>query len=32
MGKRIVANARKAFGAAPPRWPAAIHVLPPPRN
>ncbi len=32
MGKRIVANARKAFGAPPPRWPAAIHVLPPPRN
>jgi hypothetical protein len=32
MGKRIVANARKAFGAPPPRWPAAIHVLPAPRN
>ena len=32
MGKRIVANARKAFGDPPPRWPAAIHVLPPPRN
>lgn len=32
MGKRIVANARNAFGAPPPRWPAAIHVLPPPRN
>ena len=32
MGKRIVANARKAFGVPPPRWPAAIHVLPPPRN
>lgn len=32
MGKRIVSNARMAFGAPPPRWPAAIHVLPPPRN
>jgi hypothetical protein len=30
MGKRIVANARNAFGAPPPRWPAAIHVLPAP--
>ncbi|HJT92424.1 MAG TPA: hypothetical protein VJ777_10830 [Mycobacterium sp.] len=28
MGKRIVANARKAFGNPPPRWPAALHVLP----
>jgi hypothetical protein len=32
MGKRIVSNARKAFGAPPPRWPAVIHVLPAPRN
>jgi hypothetical protein len=32
MGKRIVANARNAFGAPPPRWPAAIHVLPAPRD
>ena len=32
MGKRIVANARNAFGDPPPRWPAAIHVLPAPRN
>jgi hypothetical protein len=32
MGKRIVANARKAFGDPPPRWPAALHVLPTPRN
>ena len=32
MGKRIVANARKAFGTPPPRWPAALHVLPAPRN
>jgi hypothetical protein len=30
MGKRIVTNARKAFGAPPPRWPASLHVLPPP--
>ena len=32
MGKRIVTNARNAFGDPPPRWPAAIHVLPAPRN
>jgi hypothetical protein len=32
MGKRIVANARKAFGSPPPRWPASLHVLPAPRN
>jgi hypothetical protein len=32
MGRRIVANARKAFGPPPPRWPAALHVLPAPRN
>ncbi|KUI04390.1 hypothetical protein [Mycobacterium sp. IS-3022] len=32
MGKRIVANARKAFGSPPPRWPAALHVLPAPRG
>jgi hypothetical protein len=32
MGKRIVANARKAFGTPPPRWPSALHVLPAPRN
>ena len=30
MGKRIVANARRAFGSPPPRWPAALHVLPTP--
>lgn len=30
MGKRIVANARKAFGSPPPRWPAALIVLPAP--
>lgn len=28
MGKRIVNNARKAFGTPPSRWPAALHVLP----
>jgi hypothetical protein len=32
MGKRIVANARKAFGNPPPRWPATLHVLPAPPN
>lgn len=32
MGKRIVSNARKAFGTPPSRWPATIHVLPPPRD
>jgi hypothetical protein len=32
MGKRIVANARAAFGAAPPRWPTILHVLPAPRD
>lgn len=28
MGKRIVANAREAFGEPPARWPATVHVLP----
>src|SRR5882757_31462 len=28
MGKKIVANARKAFGNPPPRWPSTLHVLP----
>jgi hypothetical protein len=28
MGKKIVANARKAFGPAPARWPGALRVLP----
>jgi hypothetical protein len=32
MGKRIVENARQAFGPPPPRWPAALHVLPAPRD
>jgi len=30
MGKKIVANARKAFGNPPPRWPTSLHVLPAP--
>ncbi|MGV0795206.1 hypothetical protein [Mycolicibacterium sp. XJ1819] len=30
IGKRIVANARGAFGSPPARWPAALHVLPAP--
>jgi hypothetical protein len=32
MGKRIIANARNAFGNPPPRWPARLHVLPGPQN
>ncbi|MBJ7338038.1 hypothetical protein [Mycolicibacterium sp.] len=28
MGKKIVSNAREAFGSAPGRWPATLHVLP----
>jgi hypothetical protein len=31
IGKKIIANARKAFGSPPTRWPAALHVLPSPR-
>jgi hypothetical protein len=27
-GKKIVNNARQAFGAPPTRWPAALRVLP----
>jgi hypothetical protein len=30
MGKKMVANARAAFGNPPPRWPASLHVLPAP--
>ncbi|TRW79298.1 hypothetical protein FK535_22515 [Mycolicibacterium sp. 018/SC-01/001] len=30
MGRKIVANAREAFGAPPPRWPSALHLLPAP--
>lgn len=32
MGKKIVANARQAFGTPPTRWPATLHVLPAPRD
>jgi len=28
IGKRIVQNARAAFGPAPARWPVTLHVLP----
>ena len=28
MGKRIVENARAAFGAAPARWTTTLRVLP----
>ena len=28
MGKRIIDNARTAFGPAPARWPGALRVLP----
>ena len=28
MGKKIVQNARVAFGPAPARWPVTLHVLP----
>ena len=28
VGKKIVRNAREAFGAAPPRWPGTLHLLP----
>lgn len=29
IGRRIVRNARKAFGVPPARWPVTLHVLPP---
>lgn len=29
VGKKIVRNARRAFGAPPARWPNPLHVLPP---
>ncbi len=32
MGKKIVGNARNAFGAPPPRWPSPLHLLPAPRS
>ena len=28
MGKKIIGNARTAFGPPPGRWPVAVHVLP----
>lgn len=28
MGKRIIKNAHQAFGPAPSRWPAVLHLLP----
>ncbi|MEH3138620.1 MAG: hypothetical protein PGN37_00280 [Mycobacterium kyogaense] len=30
MAKKIVQNARDAFGAPPPRWPSQLHLLPAP--
>lgn len=32
MGKKIVGNAREAFGAPPPRWPSTLLVLPAPKQ
>src|SRR6201991_173793 len=32
MGKRIIGNARTAFGPPPPRWPTNLHVLPSPED
>ena len=29
VGKKIVRNARQAFGAPPTRWPSTLHLLPP---
>ena len=29
VGKKIVRNARQAFGIPPARWPATLHLLPP---
>jgi hypothetical protein len=29
VGKKIVRNARQAFGTPPARWPATLHLLPP---
>jgi hypothetical protein len=31
MGKKIIANSRKAFGPPPNRWPVSLYVLPPAR-
>ncbi|WP_299563723.1 hypothetical protein [uncultured Mycolicibacterium sp.] len=30
MGKKIVGNARKAFGPPPQRWPSGLQLVPPP--
>lgn len=30
MGKKMIANARMAFGNPPQRWPSSLHVLPAP--
>jgi hypothetical protein len=30
MSKKIIANARVAFGSPPPRWPSPLHLLPAP--
>lgn len=32
IGKRLVRNARSAFGAPPARWPVTLHLLPPVRD
>jgi hypothetical protein len=32
MGRKIIANARQAFGSPPPRWPSRLHVLPAPKE
>jgi hypothetical protein len=32
MAKKIISNARQAFGNPPPRWPSSLHVLPAPRT
>ena len=29
MGRKIIDNARAAFGPAPARWPGQLHLLPP---
>ena len=30
MGKKIIANAERAFGSPPVRWPSPLHLLPAP--
>src|SRR5947199_405519 len=32
MGRKIIANARQAFGNPPQRWPSTLHVLPAPQQ